>query len=231
MLSGKRIVVTGAGRGVGRSAVEMLLSQGALVIGVGKDSARLAQATKELAKLGDFSTVTADLSQPVCGVLVAQVVQRKWGALDILVNNAGIHLDEGGMAKENPEILEQLLNVNVLGPQRMICALLDLLEKGEEPRVLNVSSEAGQTKSVNGKRGDPSYSLSKHTLNALTRIWADALHGKVAVNCMHPGWVKTDMAQSAPDPVTDGGTRVCQALKKPWKQTGKFWFGEEEMEW
>lgn len=231
MFAGKRIVITGASRGVGLSAVEMLLSQGASVIGVSKNGANLAHAAKSLSKLGDFFAVNEDLSQPVCGMLVAEVVEQKWGALDMLVNNAGIHLDKGGMAKESPDILEDLLNINVLGPHRMICVLLPLLEKGAEPRIVNVSSEAGQTKNVHGLRGDPSYALSKYTLNGLTRIWADALKDRVAVNCIHPGWVKTDMAPDAPTPVSEGGKRICQALNKPWSQTGKFWFGDEEMEW
>ena len=228
----RRIVVTGASRGLGLGAVRLLLASGASVIGTGKDASRLGSAAAELSKLGDFHAVAADLARPVeAAAILADAVAKRWGALDALVNNAAIS-GTGVFESGPPADLDGVLEVNLLSPHRLIRALLPFLLKGREPRVLNVSSEAGQFKALQSGRGDPSYFLSKYSLNGLTLLWAHELRGRVAVNSMHPGWIRSDMGgPQATDDLATGGARILQALDKPFGATGKFWHGEEEMEW
>jgi NAD(P)-dependent dehydrogenase (short-subunit alcohol dehydrogenase family) len=229
----KRILLTGASRGIGLGAARLLLAQGASLMGTGKEPARIEATAKELSKLGDFQGVAADLSKPrEAAQILAKAVASRWGALDILVNNAAIGGAEGHWEKAPAEDLETVLQVNLLAPQHLIHALLPFLRKGSEPRILNVSSQSGQFANQDALRGDPSYCLSKYALNGLTLHWAHALKGAVAVNTMHPGWVRSDMGgPNATDDLETGGRRILQALEKPFSESGKFYHGSEAFAW
>jgi NAD(P)-dependent dehydrogenase (short-subunit alcohol dehydrogenase family) len=229
----RRILLSGASRGIGLGAVRLLLAEGASVIGTGQDAARLEASAQELKKLGDFHGVAADLGRPAqAASILAEAVKQRWGALDVLVNNAAIGGQAGGYAKIPADDLEKVLQVNLLAPHHLIKALLPFLEKGSEPRVLNVSSESGQLRNQQRRQDDPSYNLSKYALNSLSMLWSAELHGRVAVNAMHPGWVRSDMGgPEAPDDLATGGRRIVQALAKPFTETGKFWYGEEAIDW
>jgi NAD(P)-dependent dehydrogenase (short-subunit alcohol dehydrogenase family) len=104
--------------------------------------------------------------------------------------------------------------------------------KGKEPKIVNVSSEAGRRSSVDSLRGDPSYALSKYAFNGLTRLWSHELKGKVAVNSMHPGWVRSDMGgPQAHDDLETGRKRIFEAASQPASRSNEFWYGLESMEW
>ena len=87
-----------------------------------------------------------------------------------------------------------MLEVNTFGPWRLIEAFLPLLRSSSQPRIVNVSSGAGQLSDMNGGRG--AYRVSKAALNALTRTlaWDER---DIKINAMCPGWVRTDMGGSA----------------------------------
>ncbi len=229
----RRILITGASRGVGLGAARLLLASGASVLGTARDAARLEATARELKRLGDFEGVVADLNRPAeAAEVLATAVAKHWGSLDALVNNAAIGGENGGFAVAPAQDLEKVLTVNLLAPQHLIRALLPLLLKGTEPRILNVSSESGQLRTLQSLRDDPSYCLSKYALNGLTLLWSHELKGRVAVNAMHPGWIRSDMGgPEAPDDLATGGRRVLQALGKPFFATGRFWYGDEDMKW
>jgi NAD(P)-dependent dehydrogenase (short-subunit alcohol dehydrogenase family) len=228
-----KIVLTGASRGIGLGAARLLLAKGHQLMGTGKDAARLEAAARELQALGEFHPVVADLARPAeAAAVIKATAEKTWGALDALINNAAI----GGVDKSFLEApasdLGQVLDVNLLAPHHLTKALLPLLEKGREPRVINVSSGSGQFQTLQSFRNDPAYCLSKYSLNALTILWSHTLKGKVAVNSMHPGWIRSDMGgPNAPDDLATGGRRILDALEKPFSETGKFWYGKEEMAW
>ena len=80
--------------------------------------------------------------------------------------------------------------------------------------------------------GMASYRLSKYALNGLTLLYARQLAGKIAVNSLDPGWLKTDMGgKDAPGEAIDGGKRILELLKKPGTETGKFWYGAQQIEY
>jgi NAD(P)-dependent dehydrogenase (short-subunit alcohol dehydrogenase family) len=230
-MHGRRVLMTGASRGIGFEASKLLLSEGAEVLGVARGAERLEAARRQLEPLGAFTCVAADLAERSATAAVAEAVRARWGALDALVNNAGIQHYNQGVLDEDPEILELEVRVNLLAPHHLIRALIPLLEKGREPRIVNVSSGAAQRAVVEADPTMPAYRISKYALNALTILYAQGLSGKVAVNSLDPGWLKTDLGgPNAPGEPVDGAVRILELLEKPFAETGKFWYGAQQID-
>jgi NAD(P)-dependent dehydrogenase (short-subunit alcohol dehydrogenase family) len=227
---GKRVVITGASRGVGFEASKLFLAQGAEVFGIARDAARLAAAARELSGLGTFSAFVADLDDPAAPAAAAAELAKRWPAVDILVNNAAIQTWSGDWSRERPQQLERELRVNVVAPHAMILALLPLLRLSADPRIINVSSGAGIRQSLMDSGEGATYKLSKYAVNGLTLLWAGQLKGEVAVNSLDPGWLKTDLGgPNAPGEPIDGGRRMLALAGMPSGVTGKFYHGDEEL--
>ena len=110
-------------------------------------------------------------------------------------------------------------------------ALLPLLLSGNEPRVINVSSGAGKLDVIKSDGSMPSYRLTKFALNGMTMLHAADLAGKVAVNALDPGWLKTDLGgPNAPGEPPDGARRTLELALKPFSVTGGFFYGAEAIE-
>jgi NAD(P)-dependent dehydrogenase (short-subunit alcohol dehydrogenase family) len=224
LLEGRRILLTGASRGIGSETAKVFLELGAQVIGVGRDRPRLAAVAKSLAKIGPFHPVMADLATAGFERALVQAVEQHFGGtLDVLFNNAGVMLAHQGIDQEPDGTLEETLQVNVLAVQQTIRALLPFLLRGSEPRIINTSSGAGNFASV-AMNEIASYRVSKFALNGLTMSWAEALKGRVAVNAFDPGWVKTDLGGAkAPGTVQDSARGAVALVSAPFAETGRFW--------
>jgi NAD(P)-dependent dehydrogenase (short-subunit alcohol dehydrogenase family) len=231
-LTGRRIVITGASRGVGRETVKLFLNEGAELLGVAKDAARLDAMRRELEPSGQRLQVLAlDLESPTAGRELASAVERRWGALDILFNNAGVQIDGGanGLLDGSEAVLTQAMNVNLMAPYRLSVALVPWLERGREPRIVNVSSGAGTFAAMKEKK-IASYRLSKWALNGLTLLLASELAGKIAVNAFDPGWVKTDLGgPNAPGTADESARGALAIATLPFGESGKFWKDGQEI--
>ncbi len=131
-------------------------------------------------------------------------IEEGQGRLDVLVNNAGLHGEPTGVADYDLDEAHEVIETNVFGAWRLIQAALPLLRQSGSPRIVNVSSGAGQLAEMNG--GRTAYRLSKAALNALTRnVAADEAGSGILVNSVCPGWVRTDMGGAgAPRSVEEG---------------------------
>jgi NAD(P)-dependent dehydrogenase (short-subunit alcohol dehydrogenase family) len=227
-LNGRRIVLTGASRGVGRETVELFCREGAEIIGIARDGQKLEALAAEYP---GFHALPGDITDRSLGQRVASAVKRRWGALDLLINNAAIQEYNAGFHAEPLDALERNVEVNVLSAHWLIRALLPLLELGHEPRIINVSSGAGKLEAVRSQPDMPAYRLSKLLLNGLTLSYAADLKGRVAVNSLDPGWLKTDLGgPRAPGEPRDGAFRMLELATKPFAITGGFWYGAEPIE-
>ena len=227
-LVGRRVVLTGASRGIGREAVELFSAEGAEIIGVARDSAKLQELA---ARFPNFHPLVGDITDRALGARVASAVKQRWGALDVLINNAAIQNYNAGFHDEPLGTLENNFLTNVLSVHWLSNALLPLLLVGKEPRIVNVSSGAGKLDVLKAEANMPAYRLSKFALNGLSILYAGDLKGKIAVNALDPGWLKTDLGgPNAPGEPRDGAQRLLELLKKPFEVTGGFWYGAEAID-
>ena len=149
----------------------------------------------------------------------------------MLVNNAAIQNYNAGFHDEPLDTLERNLLSNVLSVHWLTHALLPLLLAGKEPRIVNVSSGAGKLEALKAEPNMPAYRLSKYALNGLSVLYAGDLRGKLAVNALDPGWLKTDLGgPNAPGEPRDGALRLLEILQKPFEVTGGFWYGAEALD-
>jgi NAD(P)-dependent dehydrogenase (short-subunit alcohol dehydrogenase family) len=220
---GKQIVITGASRGIGYHATKLFLAQGAKVIGTARSAQSLAKVDAEFKALGDFSGLACDQADPAAPAALGSAVAKAWDHVDILVNNAAVQTWKKDWLDEGPQMLEDQLRINVLAPHHTILALLPLIKRGTEPRIINVSSGAGTLGALQASPDMPTYRLTKFTFNGLSILWAGELKGQVAVNALDPGWLKTDLGgPQAPGEPIDGGKRVVALAGQPFSLTGKF---------
>ena len=226
LLEGRRVLLTGASRGVGLAVARKFLMHGAEVLGTARDSGRLEAVAENLDQLapGKFTYLVADLNEKAAPERLSQAVARRWGALDILVNNAGVMLSHAAsFEQEAPNTLERSLAVNLLAPFHLSLSCLPLLKSGHEPRIILVGSGAGNFASV-AEKSIPSYRLSKWALHGLALSLAGQLAPSIAVNAFDPGWVKTDLAGSeAPGSVEESAEGALKLATLPFSEHGKFY--------
>jgi NAD(P)-dependent dehydrogenase (short-subunit alcohol dehydrogenase family) len=181
-------LVSGSSRGIGAEiARELAVDHGFLVYAG-------ARNPEDVAEQDGIAPVRLEVIDQASVDAARDRIASEVGRLDSLVNNAGIYGDPVGAADYDLDRAHEVLEVNTFGPWRLIEAFLPLLRESDVPRIVNVSSGAGQLSDMNG--GHAAYRLSKAALNALTRTLASDERW-VKVNTMCPGWVRTDMGGAA----------------------------------
>ncbi len=184
-VDGRVALVTGAGRGIGRAAAELLASRGARVMGV-------SRSEQELAALG-FEYAVADLGTPEgCAFAVAET-ERRLGPIEILVCNHGIgSAHERVIWEQDPKVWSETMRINLDGPFHLSRLVVrGMVERGYG-RVVYTSSTAGLV----AEHAGSAYTAAKHGLIGLMRAVAlDAGPHGVTANAVLPGWVRTEMAE------------------------------------
>lgn len=189
-LSGKRALVTGASRGLGKAIALTLARSGADVAITYEKSVEKAEAVvQEISQLGrNGIAIQADSAQPdAVRAAVAEAVERL-GGLDILVNNAGIAYG-GQLVEMSQEQIDALINVNIRGVVYATQAALAYLPEGG--RIINIGSSLSDHVPL---RDVAVYSMTKSALNSLTRGLARDLGPRgITVNMVKPGSTDSDM--------------------------------------
>ncbi len=227
--------ITGANKGIGKEIARQLAQRGFAVFIGARDMAKGRETAEELCQAGYEATcIQLDVNDPVSIRTASGTFSQKADHLDVLVNNAGILEDHGeNILDLNVEMLNRTLKANVAGPIQVTQEFLQYLQKSPHGgRIVNVSSGAGSLSKMNTYA--PAYSISKTALNAATKQFSAALKDQgIAVNCVDPGWVRTDMGgSSASRPVEKGAeTIVWLATDAPQSETGKFWHDKQEAAW
>src|SRR5579875_144942 len=230
-LSMQRILITGAGRGIGLELARQYAERGDRVLAGCRDVERAPQLRALADRHPDLVNIlpleVTDLTSIAAAVRQAHATVD---GLDILINNAAIN--PGDATVEGPDgqrLLDdtrtlEVLNVNVVAPVRVAQAFLALLTSGTRPRVVNISSGSGSLTYAT-EADDYSYAASKAALNMVTRLFAwQVRDAGVTAVMIDPGWVKTDMggpdAQLEPEESARGLLAVIDGLTPD--DTGRF---------
>jgi NAD(P)-dependent dehydrogenase (short-subunit alcohol dehydrogenase family) len=187
--SDKKVLITGASRGIGYATAEEFLALGARVAVNGRTKESVDKAIAELgggdrliAAPGDVGTVDG------CESLVATAIQGL-GGLDVLVNNAGIGVD-ARIEDTDEAFWDATLDTNLKGTFFCSRAALEAL-RATRGNIVNISSDAGLV----GSQTLVAYCASKGGVVNMTRAMAVELAPLVRANCVCPGYVDTDMVR------------------------------------
>lgn len=196
-LKGKRALVTGASRGIGRAIAIELAKQGCDIIINYNHSTEAAEETKSVIESHGVACVIdrADIADRTeCDTMIEDIISTL-GGVDILVNNAGINRDRTFL-KMTREMWDEVLGVNLNGPFNVTHGLLPHMVEQGWGRIINISSMGGQT----GNFGQANYSVTKGGLIAFTMTLAREVARKgVTVNSVSPGYTQTDMTRGMPE--------------------------------
>jgi 3-oxoacyl-[acyl-carrier protein] reductase len=186
-MSGRRILVSGASRGLGRALVEHFVEAGDKVVGCARGESDFRHA--------NYSHVEADISDAADVKTLFREVRSKLNGLDILINNAGI-------ARMSPMILTpaetaaKIFDVNFMGTFQLSSAAIRLLRRSDNGRIVNMTTVAVPLR----LEGESVYAASKAAVESFTRITAKEL-GSMGITCnaLGPSPIPTALIKGVPD--------------------------------
>ena len=187
------VLITGANRGLGLEFAAEYAAEGWQVFAACRSPAE-AEQLKDLAqKAGDSVSVFA-MDVTDIGSIRNAAMQLKGAAIDVLINNAGIGGPRGQtIGKVDYEAWAHVLDVNTMGPLRVLEAFIDQLARSERKLAVTITSGMGSI-GDNTSGGSIPYRSSKAAVNMVMRSAAiDLAPRHITCVLLSPGWVKTDM--------------------------------------
>ncbi|WP_374721907.1 3-oxoacyl-[acyl-carrier-protein] reductase [Peribacillus tepidiphilus] len=198
-LEGKRALVTGASRGIGREIALELAAQGAdVAVNYAGSEAKAMEVVDAIKAMGrNAIAIQCDVSNSESVTNMVKKVIEEFGALDILVNNAGITRDNLLMRMKEEE-WDDVINTNLKGVFLCTKAVTRQMMKQRYGRIINVASIVG----VSGNPGQANYVAAKAGVIGLTKTTAKELAARnITVNAVAPGFITTDMTDKLTEDV------------------------------
>lgn len=193
MLEGRRAIVTGGSRGIGRAIVERFLDEGARVCYVARSESSEHSAFEKRAGEhgGEVLFRSADVGDEAAITEVVEGVGKEWGGIDVLVNNAGMTRD-GLIFRMKADDWNEVLRVNLSSAFFTSKAASRLMIKQRSGSIINVTSIVGMI----GNGGQANYCSAKAGMIGLTKSLAREVASRnVRVNAVAPGFVDTEMTE------------------------------------
>jgi NAD(P)-dependent dehydrogenase (short-subunit alcohol dehydrogenase family) len=219
----KKVIITGANRGLGKATAKRFLNAGWHVFGTYRENSDMWDAE-------GLTWINLDLSIPASIEKAAQDFSAH-APFDVLINNSGVNdeSEDHENASVNMTALRKTLEVNLIGTidftERMIANL------GNGGHIVSIGSRWGML-SVPREAVAPSYSISKAGLAMYTqRLAARLTNNGITVSILTPGWVKTDMGGDEAPRTPEEAAEEIFALATSEVPTGKFWRRGKEEAW
>ncbi|WP_327302467.1 glucose 1-dehydrogenase [Streptomyces sp. NBC_01298] len=192
--TGKSVLVTGAGSGIGRAVALAFAAEGAAVVVAGRTAAPLDETVELIEKEGGKAVaVTADVTRSEDVRALVRSTVEHFGSLDVAVNNAGVFRGGGPVADLAEEDWRSMLDINVTGV--LLSLQAEVAAMREQPgggAIVNISSNLGAHTRIPGAAG---YLTTKAAVSALTRAAAlDHIADGVRINAVSPGATATTMS-------------------------------------
>lgn len=199
LLEGKKLLVTGGSRGIGKAIATKALENGAVVynldLGIDPEMSQMEALAKE--NNTEIFGYTADVSNEEQVVAVCKEILEHAGSIDVLVNNAGITRD-GLMMRMKTKDWDDVLNINLKSAFLMSREISRSMMKKRTGSIINMSSVVG----VQGNAGQTNYCASKAGLLGLTKALAKEIGSRhVRVNAIAPGFIKSPMTDKLSEEV------------------------------
>ena len=193
-IKGRVVLITGAGRGIGRALAHAFAAAGAKVALLGKTKKNLLEVQRELKDSGAPTVVlAADVSDEGVVSRAVAATEQQLGPVDVLVNNAGIFA-LAPVEKMDALVFDRMLAVNLRGPFLMSRAVLPGMKSRKRGHIVNISSTAGRR----GFAGGGAYCASKFGLAGLTEAMRyEARASNVRVTCVYPSTVNTELVKKS----------------------------------
>ena len=194
LLAGEVAIVTGAGRGIGRSVAMALAREGARVSLAARTERELQDTGSEIEKSGgEAAAFPTDVSREVEVRALVQGTVEMFGRLDILVNNAGTGVF-GPLAETTTEQWDRIMAVNARGPFLLCREAIPYLRQQQHACIINVASVVG----VKGYVDQAAYGASKHAVMGMSKALAKELQPDgIRVHVLCPGGVDTELLGKA----------------------------------
>lgn len=203
-LSGKVVLVTGAGRGMGKAIAERLTQEGARVVVTDVDEKSALETAGALDGAAGFRLDITDGAE--VGARVSEIVAAL-GPIDALVNNAG--WDKMAPFLDTDEDLwDRLIDINLRGPIRVTRAVLPQMVERRQGRIVNISSDAGRV----GSSGEAVYAACKAGIIGFGKTVArEMARNGITVNAICPGPTATPLLEAM---VGEGNEKLIESLKR-----------------
>jgi gluconate 5-dehydrogenase len=191
-MDGRRALITGGSRGLGRAMAQAFAEAGADLVLVGRDADSLREAKEELTPLGrDVRTIPADVSVPDGAEQMCAAVLRDHGPVDVLVNNVGGRRENVPVEATSLEAWRRFIDLNLTSAFVCTRRFGAAMRERRWGRVINIASIAGEVafRGIHGRH----YETAKAALVGFTRaVAADWAADGVTVNAIAPGVFLTD---------------------------------------
>ena len=200
MISGKKAVITGGSRGIGKAIALKFAENGCDVAVIATSASDAAMKTVE-----ELNALGSDAKLYVCNVSRSEEVEKTaeeilsdYGKIDILVNNAGITRDNILPALKDTDI-DDVIDVNLKGCMFMTRAFIRSFVKNRSGNIINISSVVG----LMGNKGQANYAASKAGIIGFTKTVAKE-YGKRNIRCnaIAPGYIETEMTAALSEDMT-----------------------------
>lgn len=205
-LSGKTVVITGGGSGVGKAVAAACLREGANVVIGGRDRAKLEAAATEIGGGNNLLTVPCDVADSNQCAFLIETATQTFRRVHVLVNNAGANIKERSVRELTPEAWDRLIAVNLSGTFYCTRAVLPQMLAQKDGVIVNVVSIAG-------KRGNPlggaAYCAAKFGQGGFGMCLSnEERESGIRVSNIYPGEIDTPILANRPKPVTDEQRKV-----------------------